>query len=101
MSQKTVSRNTSPAERARARVEELKGFYGNLFWYVVVIASLGIFNYLTSPEFYWVIFPALGWGLGVCLHGFAVFFGNTIWGRWEKRKTAELTRRYEAEEQEK
>ena len=36
--------------------------------YIVIISFLTILNALTSPGYYWVIWPALGWGLGLVLH---------------------------------
>ncbi|NNK17711.1 MAG: Pr2TM family membrane protein [Maribacter sp.] len=73
-------------EKAKKHVEELKGFYGNLTAYCIVIPSLAIINYNTTG-FPWVIFPALGWGFGVAVHGMEVFGYNPLWGKtWEERQ---------------
>jgi sensor histidine kinase YesM len=73
--------------RAKKRVEELKGFYGNLTAYCVVITTLGIINYNTFWGFQWFWFPMLGWGLGVSFHAFGVFgYGKS----WEERKIKEI-----------
>ena len=72
--------------KAKEHVEQLKGFYGNLIAYSVVIPCLAILNYTTS-NFPWVIFPAIGWGIGVMFHGMEVFGYNPLWGRsWEEKK---------------
>jgi hypothetical protein len=42
---------------------------------------------MTSPGFYWFVFPMLGWGLGVAIHGFTIF---GIGKSWEERKIQEL-----------
>ncbi|WP_353168963.1 2TM domain-containing protein [Flavobacterium sp.] len=76
--------------RAKKRVEELKGFYGNLTAYCVVIPTLAIINYNTFWGFQWFWFPMLGWGLGVSFHAFGVFgYGKS----WEERKIQEFVNR--------
>jgi hypothetical protein len=47
--------------RAKKRVEELKGFYGNLISYCCVI--LIFINLKFSPQFHWFWFSAIGWDL--------------------------------------
>lgn len=77
-------------QKAKEKVEAIKGFYGNLFAYCIVIPSLAWLNYHTT-SFPWVVFPMLGWGLGVFLHGMEVYGYNPLWGkRWEERKLREL-----------
>lgn len=74
-------------ERARKRVEAMKGFYISLLSYCVVIPILIVINYKTYWEFKWFWFPMLGWGLGVIFHAFEVFgYGK----RWEERKIRQL-----------
>ncbi|HLV38130.1 histidine kinase [Xanthomarina sp.] len=73
--------------RAKKQVEEIKGFYGNLISYMVVIPVLVFINYKTSWNFQWFWFPMLGWGMGLIFHGFAVFgYGKS----WEQRKIQEI-----------
>jgi hypothetical protein len=81
-----LSENAAYA-RAKKRVEELKGFYGNLTAYGIVIPTLAIINYNTFWGFQWFWFPMLGWGLGVSFHAFGVFgYGKS----WEERKIQEI-----------
>ena len=80
--------NVSPDEEAAMRhVRKIRGFYGHLTQYVVIISGLAIFNFFKSPNYLWVIWPALGWGLGLMFHGMRVFgtmpFMNA---EWEKRQ---------------
>ena len=76
--------------KAKERVEHIKGFYGNLTAYVIVITLLCLLNYYTT-SFPWVIFPAVGWGLGVTAHGFSAFGYLPFLGKdWEERKIKEL-----------
>ncbi|PNQ72186.1 histidine kinase [Hanstruepera neustonica] len=73
--------------KAKKRVEEIKGFYGNIISYMVVIPFLIFINYRTSWEFQWFWFPALGWGMGIVFHAFGVFgYGKN----WEERKIKEI-----------
>ncbi len=73
--------------RAKKRVEELKGFYGNLTSYCIVIPSLALINYYTYWDHKWFIYPMLGWGLGLTFHAIGVFgYGKS----WEERKIQEL-----------
>ncbi|NER10922.1 Histidine kinase [Muriicola jejuensis] len=77
-------------KKAKEQVEAIKGFYGNLFAYCLVIPFLAWLNY-RSTDFPWVLFPALGWGLGVITHGLEAFGYNPLWGkRWEERKIREF-----------
>ncbi len=77
-------------QKAKERVEAVKGFYGNLIAYCVVIPCLAFLNYKTT-SFPWIIFPVLGWGFGLLTHGMEAFGYNPIWGkRWEEKKLREL-----------
>jgi hypothetical protein len=58
---------------ARKRVEEIKGFYGNLIAYIAVNAGLLVINLVTSPQYLWFLWPLLWWGIGVVFHGMKVF----------------------------
>lgn len=77
-------------QRAKERVEAIKGFYGNFIAYCIVIPCLWIVNYNTT-DFPWAIFPTIGWGFGVAAHAMEAFGYNPIWGkRWEEKKMREL-----------
>jgi hypothetical protein len=77
-------------QKAKERVEAIKGFYGNLTAYCLVIPFLVWLNYRTT-DFPWVIFPILGWGFGVTMHGMEAYGTNPLWGkRWEEKKIREL-----------
>ncbi len=77
-------------QKAKQRVEAIKGFYGNLMAYCIVIPFLAWLNIRTT-DFPWVIFPILGWGFGVTMHGLEAFGYNPLWGkRWEEKKIREL-----------
>jgi heme exporter protein D len=47
-------------------------FLTHLGIYVIVIGGLGAINFLTDPGGYpWVVWPALGWGVGIAFHIFS------------------------------
>jgi hypothetical protein len=76
--------------KARKRVEEIKGFYGNLISYVIVNVGLMVINLLTSPAHLWFFWPMLGWGIGVLFHGMKVFNYMPFFGKdWEEKKIKE------------
>lgn len=73
--------------KAKKRVEELKGFYGNLISYCVVIPVLIFVNLTYMPEFQWFWFSLGGWGFGVIMHAFKVFGYSS---NWEERQIAAI-----------
>lgn len=78
--------------RAKKRVEDIKGFFGNLVSYCLVIPFLFFINYKTSWETQWFWFPMLGWGMGLVFHAFGVFgYGR----EWEERKIKEILQKEE------
>ncbi|RTZ05145.1 histidine kinase [Flavobacterium bomense] len=76
--------------RASEHVKKLKGFYGNLISYCLVISFLIFINLSYSANFQWFWFPLLGWGMGLTFHGFEVFgYGKS----WEERKINEILKK--------
>lgn len=76
---------------AKKRVEEIKGFYGNLIAYILVNVGLLAINLLTSPEYLWFFWPLLGWGIGVAVHGMVVYRWLPFFGKnWEDQKIKEF-----------
>jgi hypothetical protein len=77
---------------ARERVE----FKKHLLVYVVVIGALWVINYLTQmnwpPVYWWAMWPTLGWGVGLVLHGIGAYAGfDTVMAEREYRR---LKRKY-------
>ncbi|QBN20201.1 2TM domain-containing protein [Flavobacterium nackdongense] len=76
---------------ARKRVEEIKGFYGNLIAYVTVNVGLLVINLVTSPAYLWFLWPLLWWGIGVVIHGLKVFNYMPFFNKdWEEKKIKEF-----------
>lgn len=79
-----------PGEReALEYVRDIKSFYTHALQYGLVMSGLLILNLLTSPGYFWVIWPALGWGIGLLTHGLSVFEVINLFGDdWEQRQIA-------------
>ena len=79
-------------ERARKRVEAIKGFYIHAAVFVLVNIGLLVINLLTGGP-WWFFWPLIGWGIGLGAHALGVFGfgGGGPWGQdWEERKTREF-----------
>jgi transcriptional regulator with XRE-family HTH domain len=80
---------------ALAHVRKLKSFYFHAAQYAVVITLLAIVNALTARQYhyhyYWILWVALGWGIGLLSHGLRVF-GKVPFldGDWERRQVEKL-----------
>jgi len=70
-----MNRGTSPdadfEATARRRAGARMGWYVHAFVYLVVNTVLAALSLSTGRH--WAIFPALGWGLGLLLHGLGVW----------------------------
>ena len=84
--------NKTPYYRAKKRVEELKGFYGNLISYCCVVPILIFINLKFTPDFHWFWFSMAGWGFGLSMHAFKVFGYSS---NWEERKIKEILNKHE------
>lgn len=58
---------------AKRRAEAKYGFFVHVAVYAAVMLLLLIINLLTSPSALWFVWPLIGWGLAVALHGLRVF----------------------------
>jgi hypothetical protein len=60
--------------RERILARRKAGFYSHLWAFIGVQVFLLAINLLTSPDYFWFLFPLLGWGLGLFFsarHGFS------------------------------
>ncbi|MFT3795756.1 2TM domain-containing protein [Flavobacterium sp.] len=87
----TYTATESAYYKAQKRVEDIKGFYGNFWSYVLICGGLAILNLVTYPQYWWFLYPAIGWGIGVLVHGMSVFNYMPFLGRdWEEKKIQQL-----------
>lgn len=72
-------------------------FKRHLFTYVVIIGFLAAINLLTSREYLWFLWPALGWGIGIAFHAFSTYSG---WKEsLEEREYEKLKERHSKKEE--
>ncbi len=81
-----MENTTAKYERALKRVNEIKEFYNHLGIYIIFVCIFIGLNSYTS-NFFWAIFPILGWGIGILSHASKVYQWNPLFSKdWERRK---------------
>lgn len=74
-------------QKAQKKVKEIKGFYGNLISYVLVMSVLIFINLRYSPKHLWFFYPMLGWGIGVFFQAMSVYNLFPFFNKeWEEKK---------------
>ena len=58
---------------AKRKVETRMSFYTHLAVYLVVITMLTILNLMVAGDYFWAIWPMIGWGSGLIIHGLFTF----------------------------
>ena len=79
---KTIS-NTEDIDRlARRRAGAKLGWYIHALAYLCVNVMLALISLMSGKH--WAVFPALGWGLGLVIHGLVVFVTTGGAGLYER-----------------
>lgn len=77
-------------QKARDRVQEVKGFYAHAAMYAVANIALIILNLATlkkNDSIIWFVWPLIGWGIGLAVHAISVFgIGRFLGKAWEERQ---------------
>lgn len=88
-----MERDTTEDERynkAKKKVEELKGFYGHLASFIMVNLVLIGINLATSPNHLWFYWATMGWGIGLFFHALKTFDYMPFFDKeWEQKKINE------------
>jgi nitrate/nitrite transporter NarK len=72
---------------AMREVDKLKEFYQHALTYAFVIPMLWLINWYSSAEYWWAIWPTLGWGIGLASHAIGTFNIIKLFGpEWERRE---------------
>ena len=80
--------------KAKKRVIAKKAFYIHLGSFCATTLFLFTINYLTSPNFWWFLFPTLGWGIGIVSHYISVFGISSPSGEdWEDKEVEKEMRK--------
>ena len=78
-------------ERAKKRVEAIKGFWSHLITYIVVNIILFIVDLFTTPDQWWFYWVIGGWGIGLVINAISVFgMGKFQSKEWEEAKIKEI-----------
>lgn len=78
---------TDEEKKAFEYVKGIKRFYSHMIKYFIVVFILFLVNYFATPEYFWVKWVALGWGLGLLFHGLRAFEIFNFFGpKWEKKQ---------------
>jgi hypothetical protein len=80
---------------ARRRAGVKLGFYIHALVYILVNVLLAFLSGMSGRH--WAVFPALGWGLGLMIHGLVVFLampGGGLFQQLMARERASLERQY-------
>jgi len=64
---------TEEYAKARERATAKYGFFVHAGVYAAVMILLVFINLVTSPRAIWFVWPLIGWGFAVVLHGVRVF----------------------------
>ena len=66
-------------ERAVKRLKKRRDLYGHIVFYLLVNAFLVVIWAVTSPGgFFWPVFPLVGWGIGVVMNAWDVFWAEEV-----------------------
>lgn len=79
--------------RAKRKVKNLKQFYQHLVIYLLINALLFAINLFTFKDFWWFVFPLLGWGIGVAIQGLSVYNDRPSSSNWEDKKIKDYMER--------
>ena len=58
---------------AKKKVEARIGFYIHLAVYIGVNTLLVILNFTVADDYFWAMWPMIGWGSGLIAHGLFTF----------------------------
>ena len=81
---------------AHRRAKAKLGWYAHAGVYLVVNTFLFLLSTYGSGHGHWAIYPALGWGVGLALHGISVFAlgtGSDLRERMIQKERERLQRR--------
>ena len=59
--------------KAHRRATAKYGFYKHLAVYFVINLMLFFINLVTTPDYFWCIWPLIGWGVAVAIHAVKVY----------------------------
>lgn len=87
---------TNPYKSAGKKVKARKDFYIHLAVFFIINIFLFAVNMLTSPWYFWFLFPLMAWGVAIAIH-YVVTFGipgvGSLDEKWEAEEIEKELRR--------
>ena len=80
--------NNSIEQQARRNAGKKLGWYLHACVYLCV--NLGLMALSFSQGRHWAIFPALGWGIGLLMHGLVVWLATPHSALWQRMVEREM-----------
>ena len=75
----TDTREQAPRDKAVRQLKKRRDFYGHLLVYTLVNAFFVAIWAGTDPHgFFWPVFPIVGWGIGVVMNAWDVYWRPEI-----------------------
>jgi hypothetical protein len=74
--QEWLKNNVEVKKEQMSNSQQRKDFKSHLFAFLAINGFLVLLNLVVSPGYFWAIYPILGWGLGLLLHGIKVYISN-------------------------
>lgn len=75
MTAEVSTRESDLREQAIKRLKKRRDFHGHVLIYLMVNAFLVVIWAMTMPDgFFWPVFPIVGWGIGVVMNAWDVYF---------------------------
>ena len=89
-----MTENAELRKEARERAEMKLSFYFNIVIYIIINSLLISIWYFNGMGFPWIIFPLVGWGIGVLIHYLMafVFYGRKLSDGMAEKEYEKLTR---------
>ncbi len=83
--------------QAVKRVEQIRGFYVNLTYFIFIMVTCLTINLVMTPAYLWFLYPFWGWGITLLIHGLIVYKKLPFYNEeWEQKKIQQF---YEEEKQ--
>ncbi|MBE9258620.1 MULTISPECIES: 2TM domain-containing protein [Dolichospermum] len=74
--QEWLKNNVEVKKEQMSNSQQRKDFKSHLLAFLAINGFLVLLNLVVSPGYFWAIYPILGWGLGLLLHGIKVYISN-------------------------
>jgi hypothetical protein len=94
MTAEVSTRETTLREQAIKRLKKRRDFHGHVLVYLLFNAFLVVIWAVTTPDaFFWPVFPIVGWGIGVVMNAWDVYFNEDFGEEDINREIEKIERR--------